>query len=110
MENVFGAPVAKPEQLVIAEDGADTADAKTAGATDAQAAEADAKADDAVAAEAEAKPAEDENAAKAAAADEPMVASAPRSKTFTYKVTENGSVAGVNQRPRCDQDHRGQSD
>ena len=104
MENVFGAPVAKPEQLVIAEDGADTADAKTAGATDAQAAEADAKADDAVAAEAEAKPAEakpaeDENAAKAAAADEPMVASAPRSKTFTYKVTENGSVAGVTNDP-----------
>lgn len=97
MENVFGAPVAKPEQLVIAEDGADTADAKTAGATDAQAAEADAKADDAVAAEA--KPAEDENAAKAAAADEPMVASAPRSKTFTYKVTENGSVAGVTNDP-----------
>lgn len=99
MENVFGAPVAKPEQLVIAEDGADTADAKTAGATDAQAAEADAKADDAVAAEAEAKPAEDENAAKAAAADEPMVASAPRSKTFTYTVTENGSVAGVTNDP-----------
>ena len=99
METVFGAPVAKPEQLVIAEDGADTADAKTAGATDAQAAEADAKADDAVAAEAEAKPAEDENAAKAAAADEPMVASAPRSKTFTYTVTESGSVAGVSNDP-----------
>lgn len=99
MENVFGAPVAKPEQLVIAEDKADTADAKTAGATDAQAAEADAKADDAVAAEAEAKPAEGESAAKAAAADEPMVASAPRSKAFTYKVTENGSVAGVTNDP-----------
>lgn len=99
MENVFGAPVAKPEQLVIAEDGADTADAKTAGATDAQAAEADAKADDAVAAEAEAKPAEGESAVKAAATDEPMVASAPRSKTFTYKVTENGSVAGVTNDP-----------
>ena len=99
MENVFGAPAAKPEQLVIAEDGADTADAKTAGATDAQAAEADAKADDAVAAEAEAKPAEDESAAKADAADEPMVASAPRSKTFTYTVTETGSVAGVSNDP-----------
>lgn len=99
MENVFGAPVAKPEQPAIAEDGADTADAKTAGATDAQADEADAKADDAVAAEAEAKPAEGESAAKAAAADEPMVASAPRSKTFTYKVTENGSVAGVTNDP-----------
>lgn len=99
MENVFGAPVAKPEQLVIAEDKADTADAKTAGATDAQAAEADAKADDAVAAEAEAKPAEGESAAKAAAADESMVASAPRSKAFTYKVTENGSVAGVTNDP-----------
>lgn len=99
MENVFGAPVAKPEQLVIAEDGADTADAKTVGATDAQAAEADAKADDAVAAEVEAKPAEGESAAKAAAADEPMAASAPRSKAFTYKVTENGSVAGVTNDP-----------
>lgn len=99
MENVFGAPAAQPEQLVIAEDGADTADAKTAGATDAQAAEADAKADDAVAAEAEAKPAEGESAVKAAATDEPMVASAPRSKTFTYKVTENGSVAGVTNDP-----------
>ena len=99
MENVFGAPVAKPEQPAIAEDGADTADAKTAGATDAQAAEADAKADDAVAAEAEAKPAEGESAVKAAATDEPMVASAPRSKTFTYKVTENGSVAGVSNDP-----------
>ncbi len=99
MENVFGAPVAKPEQLVIAEDGADTADAKTVGATDAQAAEADAKADDAVAAEAEAKPAEGESAAKAAAADEPMAASTPRSKAFTYKVTENGSVAGVTNDP-----------
>lgn len=91
MENVFGAPVAKPEQPAVAEDKADAADAK--------AAEVDAKADDAVAAEAEAKPAEDENAAKAAAADEPMVASAPRSKTFTYKVTENGSVAGVTNDP-----------
>ena len=99
MENVFGAPAAQPEQLVIAEDGADTADAKTAGATDAQAAEADAKADDAVAAEAEAKPAEGESAVKAAAADEPMVASAPRSKAFTYTVTENGSVAGVTNDP-----------
>lgn len=99
MENVFGAPVAKPEQPAIAEDGADTADAKTAGATDAQAAEADARADDAVAAEAEAKPAEGESAVKAAATDEPMVASAPRSKTFTYKVTENGSVAGVSNDP-----------
>lgn len=99
MENVFGAPAAKPEQPAVAEDGADTADAKTAGATDAQAAEADAKADDAVAAEAEAKPAEDESAAKAAAADEPMVASAQRSKTFTYTVTETGSVAGVSNDP-----------
>lgn len=99
MENVFGAPAAQPEQLVIAEDGADTADAKTAGATDAQAAEADAKADDAVAAEAEAKPAEGESAVKAAFEDEPMVASAPRSKTFTYTVTESGSVAGVSNDP-----------
>lgn len=97
MENVFGAPAAQPEQLVIAEDGADTADAKTAGATDAKAAEVDAKADDAVAAEA--KPAEDESAAKAAFEDEPMVASAPRSKTFTYTVTESGSVAGVSNDP-----------
>lgn len=99
MENVFGAPAAQPEQLVIAEDGADTADAKTAGATDAQAAEADAKADDAVAAEAEAKPAEGESAVKAAFEDEPMSASAPRSKTFTYTVTESGSVAGVSNDP-----------
>lgn len=99
MENVFGAPAAQPEQLVIAEDGADTADAKTAGATDAQAAEADAKADDAVAAEAEAKPAEGESAVKAAFEDEPMAASAPRSKTFTYTVTESGSVAGVSNDP-----------
>ena len=97
MENVFGAPAAQPEQLVIAEDGADTADAKTAGATDAKAAEVDAKADDAVAAEA--KPAEDESAAKAAFEDEPMVASAQRSKTFTYTVTESGSVAGVSNDP-----------
>ncbi len=95
MENVFGAPAAQHEQPAVAEDGADTADAKTAGATDAKADEADAKADDAVAAEAEAKPAEGESAAKAAAEDEPMVASAPRSKTFTYTVTETGSVAGV---------------
>ena len=95
MENVFGAPAAQPEQPAVAEDEADTADAKTAGATDAKADEADAKADDAVAAEAEAKPAEGESSAKAAAADEPMVASAPRSKTFTYTVTETGSVAGV---------------
>lgn len=99
MENVFGAPAAQPEQLLIAEDGADTADAKTAGATDVQAAEADAKADDAVAAEAEAKPAEGESAVKAAFEDEPMVASAPRSKTFTYTVTESGSVAGVSNDP-----------
>ena len=99
MENVFGAPAAQPEQLVIAEDGADTADAKTAGATDAQAAEADAKADDAVAAEAEAKPAEGESAVKAAFEDEPMAASAPRNKTFTYTVTESGSVAGVSNDP-----------
>ena len=99
MENVFGAPVAKPEQPAVAEDKADAADAKTAGATDAQAAEADAKAADAVAAEPEAKPAEGESAAKAAAADEPMAASAPRSKAFTYKVTENGSVAGVTNDP-----------
>lgn len=101
MENVFGAPVAKTEQLVIAEDGADTADAKTAGATDAQAAEADAKADDVVAADAEAEPAEGESVAKAAAADEPMVASAPRSKNFTYKVTERGNVAGVANDPEA---------
>lgn len=91
MENVFGAPVAKPEQPAVAEDKADAADAK--------AAEVDAKADDAVAAEAEAKPAEGESAVKAAATDEPMVASAPRSKTFTYTVTESGSVAGVSNDP-----------
>ena len=89
MENVFGAPAAKPEQPSIAEDKADAADAKAD----------DAKADDAVAAEAEAKPAEGESAAKAAAADEPMAASAPRSKTFTYTVTETGSVAGVTNDP-----------
>lgn len=84
MENVFGAPVAKPEQPAIAEDKADAADAK---------------ADDAVAAESEAKPVEGESAAKAAAADEPMAASAPRSKTFTYTVTETGGVAGVTNDP-----------
>lgn len=98
-ESVFGAPAAQHEQPAVAEDEADTADAKTAGATDAKADEADAKADDAVAAEAEAKLAEGESAAKAAVADEPMVASAPRSKAFTYKVTENGSVAGVTNDP-----------
>ena len=91
MENVFGAPAAKPEQPAIAEDKADAADA--------QADEADAKADDAVAAEAEVKPVEGESAAKAAAADEPMAASAQRSKTFTYKVKETGSVAGVTNDP-----------
>ena len=91
MENVFGAPAAKPERPAIAEDKADAADA--------EAGETDAKAADAVAAEAEAKPAEGESAAKAAAADEPMAASAPRSKAFTYKVTENGSVAGVTNDP-----------
>lgn len=91
MENVFGAPVAKPEQPAVAEDKADAADAK--------AAEVDAKADDAVAAEAEAKPAEDESAAKAAFEDEPMAASAQRNKTFTYTVTESGSVAGVSNDP-----------
>ena len=84
MENVFGAPVAKPEQPAIAEDKADAADAK---------------ADDAVAAESEAKPVEGESAAKAAAAYEPMAASAPRSKTFTYTVTETGGVAGVTNDP-----------
>lgn len=99
MENVFGAPAAQHEQPAVAEDGADTADAKTAGATDAKADEADAKADDAVAAEAEAKLAEGESAAKAAVADEPMAASAQRSKTFTYAVTETGSVAGVTNDP-----------
>lgn len=91
MENVFGAPAAQPEQPAVAEDKADAADA--------QADEADAKADDSVAAESEAKPVEGESAAKAPAADEPMVASAPRSKTFTYKVTETGSVAGVTNDP-----------
>lgn len=91
MENVFGAPAAKPERPAIAEDKADAADA--------EAGEADAEADDAVAAEAEAKLAEGESAAKADAADEPMVASAPRSKTFTYTVTETGSVAGVTNDP-----------
>lgn len=96
MENVFGAPVAKPEQPAIAEDKAGASDAK---ADDAVAAEADAKADDSVAAESEAKPVEGESAAKAPAADEPMVASAPRSKTFTYKVKETGSVAGVTNDP-----------
>ena len=97
MENVFGAPAAQHEQPAVAEVEADTADAKTAGATDAKADEADAKADDAVAAEAEAeaKPAEGESAARAAAEDEPMAAYAQRSKTFTYTVTETGSVAGV---------------
>ena len=99
MENVFGAPAAQPEQPAVAEDKADAADAKTAGATDAQADEADAKADDSVAAESEAKPVEGESAAKAPAADEPMVASTPRSKTFTYKVKETGSVAGVTNDP-----------
>lgn len=96
MENVFGAPAAKPEQPAIAEDKADAAGAK---ADDAVAAEADAKADDSVAAESDAKPVEGESAAKAPAADEPMVASAPRSKTFTYKVKETGSVAGVTNDP-----------
>lgn len=91
MENVFGAPAAKPEQPAVAEDKADAADA--------QADEADAKADDSVAAESEAKPVEGESAAKAPAADEPMVASTPRSKTFTYKVKETGSVAGVTNDP-----------
>ena len=91
MENVFGAPAAKPERPAIAEDKADAADA--------EAGEADAEADDAVAAEAEAKLAEGESAAKADAADEPMVASAPRSKTFTYTVTETGSVDGVSNDP-----------
>lgn len=100
MENVFGAPVAKPEQPAVvagepeavAADASEGADASTA---ETKATEADAKADDAVAAESEAKSAEGESAAKAAAEDEPMVASASRSKTFTYKVAENGSVAGV---------------
>lgn len=101
VENVFGAPAVQPEQPAVAEVEADTADAKTAGAPDAKADEADAKADDAVAAEAEAKPAEGESAAKAAAADEPMAASAPRSKTFTYKVTERGNVAGVANDPEA---------
>lgn len=104
MENVFGAPVAKSEQPAVvagepeavAADASEGADASTA---ETKATEADAKADDAVAAEAEAKPAEDESAAKAAAADEPMVASAQRSKTFTYTVTESGSVAGVTNDP-----------
>lgn len=91
MENVFGAPAAKPEQPAVAEDKADAADA--------QADEADAKADDSVAAESEAKPVEGESAAKAPAVDEPMVASTPRSKTFTYKVKETGSVAGVTNDP-----------
>lgn len=105
MENVFGAPAAQPEQSAIAEDKAGAADTKAAdeviavNATGAQADEADAKADDAVAAEAEAKPAEGESAVKAAFEDEPMVASAPRSKTFTYTVTESGSVAGVSNDP-----------
>lgn len=98
MENVFGAPAAKPEQPAIAEDKADAADAeagetvdaaKAADASDAQANEADA----------EAESAEGESIAKAVAADEPMVASAPRSKTFTYKVTERGNVAGVTNDP-----------
>ena len=91
MENVFGAPAAQPEQPAVAEDKADAADA--------QVDEADAKADDSVAAESEAKPVEGESAAKAPAADEPMVASTPRSKTFTYKVKETGSVAGVTNDP-----------
>lgn len=91
MENVFGAPAAQPEQPAVAEDKADAADA--------QVDEADAKADDSVAAESEVKPVEGESAAKAPAADEPMVASTPRSKTFTYKVKETGSVAGVTNDP-----------
>lgn len=91
MENVFGAPAAQLEQPAVAEDKADAADA--------QADEADAKADDSVAAESEAKPVEGESAAKAPAADEPMVGSATRSKTFTYTVTETGSVAGVTNDP-----------
>lgn len=98
MENVFGAPAAQSEQPAVAEDKADAADAqagetvdaaKAADASDAQANEADA----------EAESAEGESIAKAVAADEPMVASAPRSKTFTYKVTERGNVAGVTNDP-----------
>lgn len=104
MENVFGAPVAKSEQPAVvagepeavAADASEGADASTA---ETKATEADAKADDAVAAESEAKPVEGESAAKAAAADEPMAASAPRSKTFTYTVTETGGVAGVTNDP-----------
>lgn len=110
MENVFGAPVAKTEQPAIVEGKADDAEAEAGGTADAakaadasgaQSDEADAEAGDRAAADAEAEPAEGESVAKAAAADEPMVASAPRSKTFTYKVTERGNVAGVANDPEA---------
>lgn len=110
MENVFGAPVAKTEKPAIVEGKADDAEAEAGGTADAakaadasgaQSDEADAEAGDRAAADAEAEPAEGESVAKAAAADEPMVASAPRSKTFTYKVTERGNVAGVANDPEA---------
>lgn len=110
MENVFGAPVAKTEQPAIVEGKADDAEAEAGGTADAakaadasgaQSDEADAEAGDSAAADAEAEPAEGESVAKAAASDEPMVASAPRSKTFTYKVTERGNVAGVANDPEA---------
>lgn len=110
MENVFGAPVAKTEQPAIVEGKADDAEAEAGGTADAakaadasgaQSDEADAEAGDRAAADAEAEPAEGESVAKATAADEPMVASAPRSKTFTYKVTERGNVAGVANDPEA---------
>ena len=110
MENVFGAPVAKTEQPAIVEGKADDAEAEAGGTADAakaadasgaQSDEADAEAGDRAAADAEAEPAEGEGVAKAAAADEPMVASAPRSKNFTYKVTERGNVAGVANDPEA---------
>ena len=72
MENVFGAPAAKPEQPMIAEDEADAADAE---------------------------PAADESAAKAPAADEPMASSAQRERVFTYTVAEHGVVSGVTNDP-----------
>lgn len=94
MENVFGAPVAKTEQPAIVEGKADDAEAEAGGTAEA------AKAADASGAQSDEADAEaGDSVAKAASADEPMVASAPRSKTFTYKVTERGNVAGVTNDP-----------
>lgn len=96
MENVFGAPVAKTEQPAIVEGKADDAEAEAGGTADA------AKAADASGAQSDEADAEaGDSVAKAASADEPMVASAPRSKTFTYTVTERGNVAGVANDPEA---------